>query len=39
MMLDHSSAKDDHARVDAEHGQPVDPSQVLQNINHLPSSK
>ncbi len=35
VMLDDPSAQDDHAGVDAEHGEPVDPSQVIQNVDYL----
>jgi hypothetical protein len=35
VMLDDTATKNDHAGVDAEHGQSVDPSQVIQNVNYL----
>jgi hypothetical protein len=34
-MLYNATAQNDHAGVDAEHGQPVDPSQVIQNVDYL----
>jgi hypothetical protein len=34
-MLDNAATQDDHAGVNAEHGEPVDPSQVIQNVDYL----
>ena len=35
MMLDDPAPQDDHPGVNTEHGQPVDPPQIIQDINHL----
>jgi len=34
-MLDDSPAQDDHAGVDAEHSKPIDPSEIVQNVDYL----
>jgi hypothetical protein len=35
MMLDNAATKNYHASVDAEHCQPINPSQVFQYIKNL----
>ena len=35
VMLDDPAPQDDHPGVNTEHGQPVDPPQIIQDINHL----